>query len=125
MVQVPTHQIPGVYHRRIGDIIVTALSDGYLDGTVDVLQNITSDEAMRMLNRSLGKRLIGFNKFRIGLCAYWTRIGSRSSSLKAASCSDVGWVCSVNQCTARIDTRMVLRVSVPRCAMRWVKLMTR
>ena len=41
MIQVPTHQIPGVYHRRIGDIIVTALSDGYLDGTVDVLQNIT------------------------------------------------------------------------------------
>ena len=33
MVQAPTHQIPGVYHRRIGDIVVTALSDGYLDGT--------------------------------------------------------------------------------------------
>ena len=32
---VPTTQIPGVYHRRIGDIVVTALSDGYLDGTVD------------------------------------------------------------------------------------------
>ena len=43
MVQVPTQQIPGVYHRRIGDIVVTALSDGYLDGTVDVLQNIASD----------------------------------------------------------------------------------
>ena len=41
MVQVPSTQIPGVYHRRIGDIVVTALSDGYLDGTVDVLQNIT------------------------------------------------------------------------------------
>ena len=47
MIQVPTQQIPGVYHRRIGDIVVTALSDGYLDGTVDVLQNITSDDAMR------------------------------------------------------------------------------
>ena len=44
MVAVPTAQIPGVYHRRIGDIVVTALSDGYLDGTVDVLQNITPDE---------------------------------------------------------------------------------
>ena len=40
MVQVPQHQVPGVYHRRIGDIVVTALSDGYLDGTVDVLRNI-------------------------------------------------------------------------------------
>jgi glyoxylase-like metal-dependent hydrolase (beta-lactamase superfamily II) len=49
MVQPPTRQIPGVYHRRIGDIVVTALSDGYLDGTVDVLQNIAPDDAMRML----------------------------------------------------------------------------
>ena len=49
MPAVPTAQIPGVYHRRIGDIVVTALSDGYLDGTVDVLQNITPDESNRML----------------------------------------------------------------------------
>ena len=47
MVEIPAQQIPGVYHRRIGDIVVTALSDGYLDGTVDVLQNIDPDAAMR------------------------------------------------------------------------------
>ena len=52
MIQPPTRQIAGVYHRRIGDIIVTALSDGYLDGTVDVLQNITADDAMRMLEQN-------------------------------------------------------------------------
>jgi hypothetical protein len=52
MVQAPTLQIPGVYHRRVGDIVVTALSDGYLDGTVDVLQNITSDDATRMLSEN-------------------------------------------------------------------------
>jgi glyoxylase-like metal-dependent hydrolase (beta-lactamase superfamily II) len=46
---VPQRQVPGVYHRRIGEIVVTALSDGYLDGTVDVLQNIDHDEAARML----------------------------------------------------------------------------
>ena len=50
MIQPPTQQIPGVYHRRIGDIVVTALSDGYLDGTVDVLQNIAPDDAMRVLS---------------------------------------------------------------------------
>ncbi len=50
MAQVPTHQIPGVYHRRIGEIVVTALSDGYLDGTVDVLQNIAPDDAMQLLH---------------------------------------------------------------------------
>src|SRR3954464_13399920 len=46
---VTTAQIPGVYHRRIGDIIVTALSDGYLDGTVEVMQNIAPADAERML----------------------------------------------------------------------------
>jgi glyoxylase-like metal-dependent hydrolase (beta-lactamase superfamily II) len=50
MVQVPTQQIAGVYHRRIGDIVVTALSDGYLDGTVEVMQNITPDDATRILS---------------------------------------------------------------------------
>jgi glyoxylase-like metal-dependent hydrolase (beta-lactamase superfamily II) len=49
MVQVPTQQIPGVYHRRIGDIVVTALSDGYLDGTVEVMQNIAPADATRLL----------------------------------------------------------------------------
>ncbi len=52
MVQVPQHQVPGVYHRRIGDIVVTALSDGYLDGTVDVLRNIEPREATRMLTEA-------------------------------------------------------------------------
>ncbi len=47
--QVPQRQIPGVYHRRIGELVVTALSDGYLDGTVEVLQNIEPAEAARML----------------------------------------------------------------------------
>jgi glyoxylase-like metal-dependent hydrolase (beta-lactamase superfamily II) len=50
MVQVPTQQIPGVYHRRIGDIVVTAVSDGYLDGAVEVLQNIAPADATRMLH---------------------------------------------------------------------------
>ncbi len=49
MVAVPSTQIPGVYHRKIGDIVVTALSDGYLDGTVEVMQNISPNDATQML----------------------------------------------------------------------------
>jgi glyoxylase-like metal-dependent hydrolase (beta-lactamase superfamily II) len=49
MIAAPTQQIPGFYHRRIGDIVVTALSDGYLDGTVDVMQNISGDDANALL----------------------------------------------------------------------------
>ena len=49
MPSIPTAQIPGVYHRRIGDIVITALSDGYLDGTVEVMQNIAPADATQIL----------------------------------------------------------------------------
>ena len=49
MIQPPKQQIAGVYHRRVGDIVVTALSDGHLDGSIDVLKNITPEEARRIL----------------------------------------------------------------------------
>ena len=42
---VPTAQVAGVYHRRVGDIVVTAISDGYLDGSMAVIQNIAEAEA--------------------------------------------------------------------------------
>ena len=42
---VPAGQIPGVYHRKVGDIVVTAVSDGYLDGDVSVLQGIDHAQA--------------------------------------------------------------------------------
>jgi glyoxylase-like metal-dependent hydrolase (beta-lactamase superfamily II) len=45
----PTAQIPGVYRRRIGDIVVTAISDGYLDASYDFTRNITPQEAERIL----------------------------------------------------------------------------
>jgi glyoxylase-like metal-dependent hydrolase (beta-lactamase superfamily II) len=45
-------QIPGVYHRKIGDILVTAISDGYLDGTVDVMRNVDHDKARQILKEA-------------------------------------------------------------------------
>jgi glyoxylase-like metal-dependent hydrolase (beta-lactamase superfamily II) len=63
---IPTQQIPGVYHRRIGDIVVTALSDGYLDGSVEVLRNITPDDATQMLTeRFLPARRTSVNCYAI------------------------------------------------------------
>ena len=49
MIKVPQQQTPGVYHRRVGDIVVTAISDGYLDGSLDVLRNIAPEEARQIL----------------------------------------------------------------------------
>jgi glyoxylase-like metal-dependent hydrolase (beta-lactamase superfamily II) len=48
----PTAQIPGVYRRRIGDIGVTAISDGYLDASYEFLRNIEPQEAERLLKDS-------------------------------------------------------------------------
>ena len=49
MIKIPQQQIPGVYHRRVGDIAVTAISDGFLDGTVESMRNIVPDEARKIL----------------------------------------------------------------------------
>src|SRR4051812_40139084 len=52
MIEIPKQQIPGVYHRRVGDITVTAISDGFLDGSMQVLRNISVDEATSILAAS-------------------------------------------------------------------------
>jgi glyoxylase-like metal-dependent hydrolase (beta-lactamase superfamily II) len=49
MTQAPSQQIPGVYHRRIGDIVVSAISDGYLNGSMEVLRGIGVAEGTQML----------------------------------------------------------------------------
>jgi glyoxylase-like metal-dependent hydrolase (beta-lactamase superfamily II) len=49
MTQQPAQQIPGVYHRKVGDIVVTAISDGYLDGSLDVMRNVDLDKAHQLL----------------------------------------------------------------------------
>ncbi|MEZ5765660.1 MAG: MBL fold metallo-hydrolase [Xanthobacteraceae bacterium] len=49
MIQPPTQQIPGVYHRKIGDIVVTAISDGFLDGNLEVMRNVDLDIAHKIL----------------------------------------------------------------------------
>jgi len=49
MIKAPQQQVPGVFHRRVGDIIVTAISDGFLDGGLEVLRNISEEEARRIL----------------------------------------------------------------------------
>jgi glyoxylase-like metal-dependent hydrolase (beta-lactamase superfamily II) len=52
MVNAPQQQIPGVYHHRVGEIVVTAISDGFLDGSIDVLRNISQEEARQILTEN-------------------------------------------------------------------------
>lgn len=49
MKQPPQTQIPGIYHRRVGDITITAVSDGFLDGNLEVLRNIAEADARQIL----------------------------------------------------------------------------
>ncbi|MGD9804605.1 MAG: MBL fold metallo-hydrolase [Hyphomicrobiaceae bacterium] len=48
--KIPEKQIPGVYYRRVGDITIAAVSDGFLDGNLDVLRNIDKEEARQILS---------------------------------------------------------------------------
>ncbi|MEJ8572368.1 MBL fold metallo-hydrolase [Microbaculum marinum] len=45
----PIEQVAGLYHRRIGDVTVTALSDGYLDAPFEVLRDIEPADADSLL----------------------------------------------------------------------------
>lgn len=53
---IPQSQIPGIYHRRIGDIVVTAISDGYLDGSLEVLINISQDDVDQLMHEAMRPR---------------------------------------------------------------------
>lgn len=46
----PRSQVPAIYHRLVGDVVVTAISDGYLNGSLDVLTNISSVEVDRLMD---------------------------------------------------------------------------
>ncbi|HXW26779.1 MAG TPA: MBL fold metallo-hydrolase, partial [Xanthobacteraceae bacterium] len=48
MSNAPARQIPGIYHRRVGDIMVTALSDGTLVRTADMLRDIAAGVVERL-----------------------------------------------------------------------------
>lgn len=44
----PTKQVPGVYHNSLGDLIVTALNDGYLPFSFDYVTHIKPVEASNL-----------------------------------------------------------------------------
>lgn len=49
MSAVPTNQIPGVYRRRIGDIVVTAISDGVVYAAYEMMREISPEDAEAIL----------------------------------------------------------------------------
>jgi glyoxylase-like metal-dependent hydrolase (beta-lactamase superfamily II) len=55
MPNLPSGQVPGVYHRRLGDLLVTAASDGYIDPPMDAAQGVSVAEAEQMIVTGLGR----------------------------------------------------------------------
>ncbi len=49
MAAIPTEQVPGLYHRKIGDIIVTSVSDGHVNASYEMMRDITPLEAEQIL----------------------------------------------------------------------------
>lgn len=45
-------QVAGLYRRRIGDVVVTAISDGYIDAPFAALQSISEADADAILRQS-------------------------------------------------------------------------
>ena len=50
LAEVPMQQATGVYHRRVGDITVTALNDGHQDVAMSTVLGIPPEEAAEMLH---------------------------------------------------------------------------
>jgi glyoxylase-like metal-dependent hydrolase (beta-lactamase superfamily II) len=49
VITAPMAQIPGIYRRRIGDIVVTAISDGCVNASFEMMRDITPLEAEGIL----------------------------------------------------------------------------
>lgn len=58
MSEIPSHQIPAVYHRRIGDVVVTALSDGVLERSHDMMRDVPEAEARKHLDRAFQRAFV-------------------------------------------------------------------
>ena len=85
MIKVPTQQIPGFYHRRIGDIVVTAISDGYLDAPMTVAHGLPTEEAEKILTEACRPRVP-----RISVNCFAVYSGGRLALIETGSGNTMG-----------------------------------
>ncbi len=80
----PNSQIPAIYHRRIGDTIVTALSDGSLTRTHEMMCGVPADEAGRHLAAAFRKEFV------LSVNAFLIRDGKRTILVETGSGTYLG-----------------------------------
>lgn len=101
LVQVPGVQVPGVYHRRLGDILVTGLSDGYVDMGYGIFRNIPEEETKAILAREHRT-----SPPRISVNAFALRRDGRTALIDCGSADIMGPTCGrlpENMAAAGID----------------------
>jgi glyoxylase-like metal-dependent hydrolase (beta-lactamase superfamily II) len=105
MTKIPSAQIPGVYHRRIGDIVVTAISDGYLDGAYEFMRDITPQDAERILKDAYRPA-----PPRISINCFVLHSGGRTALIETGSDNSMGPTLGKmpqNLAAAGIDTKSI------------------
>ena len=84
----PSEQVPGVYHHRVGDALVTTLSDGYLDSGLDIFHAVSADEAAALLTK--GCQPV---PPRLAVNVFMVRSGGRTALIDAGSSDRMGPTC--------------------------------
>lgn len=105
MAEVPSSQIPGVYRRRIGDIVVTAISDGYLDGAYEFMRDITPQDAESILKDSFRPA-----PPRISINCFVIQSGGRTALMETGSGNSMGPTLGKmpqNLVAAGVDTKSI------------------
>ncbi len=85
MTQHDSNQVPGLYRRRIGDVLVTAISDGYLDATYEVLRGIDATGAETVLRENFRPA-----PPRISVNCYLLQSGTRTALIDTGSGDSMG-----------------------------------
>ena len=84
MQRLPETQIPAVYHRRVGDALVTALSDGAVRRTHEMMLDVPEDEAARHLSAAFR------DGFVISINTFLIRAGGRTALIDTGSGTCLG-----------------------------------
>lgn len=105
MSTMPVSQVPAIYHRKLGDVLVTGLSDGYVDMGYGIFRNIPEDETKAILARE--RRT---SPPRISVNAFVLRFAGRTYLVDCGSADSMGPTCGrlpANLAAAGIDPASV------------------
>ena len=84
----PTSQVPGAYHRRLGAALLSTVSDGYVDPPAGAAQNVSPEEEERLVVAGQGRPGV-----RIAVNMFALREAGRTVLFDAGSGTTMGPSC--------------------------------